>query len=123
MGNRSRSAVGKFLDAGFEDVFRMGGGISAWNGLVAGGPPDAGMAYFSSNEKTETLIALAWTLEEGSRRFYAGLVESMTDVEGKALCTELIGAEERHKTSLLALYQGSGGSSAIEPLLPSGAPG
>jgi rubrerythrin len=81
------------------------------------------MAYFSSNEKTETLIALAWALEEGSRRFYAGLAGSMTDVEGKALFTELIGAEERHKTSLLALYQGSGGSSAIEPLLPGGAPG
>lgn len=101
----------------------MGGGISAWNGLVAGGPPDAGMAYFSSNEKTETLIALALALEEGSRRFYTGLAGFMTDVEGKTLFTELISAEERHKASLLALYHGSGGNDTIEPLFPGGAAG
>ncbi|HTP05586.1 MAG TPA: rhodanese-like domain-containing protein [Nitrospirota bacterium] len=122
-GNRSRSAVGILLDAGFKDVFSMGGGISAWNGLMAGGPPDAGMAYFSSNEKTDTLIALAWALEEGSRRFYAGLAGSMLDVEGRALFSELTSAEERHKASLLALYHGSGGSGTIEPLFPGGAAG
>jgi rubrerythrin len=55
-----------------------------------------GMAYFSYNEKTETLIALAWALEEGSRRFYSGLAVSMTDVEERGLFTELISAEERH---------------------------
>ncbi len=101
----------------------MGGGISAWNGLVAGGPPDAGMAYFSSDEGTETLIALAWALEEGSRRFYNGLAGSMTDVEGKVLFTELITAEERHKASLLALYHGTGGSGTLEQLIPGGAAG
>ncbi|HET6365044.1 MAG TPA: ferritin family protein [Nitrospirota bacterium] len=115
--------MGKLLNAGFKDVFSMGGGISAWNGLVAGGPPDAGMAYFSSSEKTETLIALAWALEEGSCRFYNGLVGSMTDVEGKALFTELITAEERHKASLLALYHGTGGSGTIEQVLTGGTAG
>jgi rubrerythrin len=111
------------LDAGFKEVFSMGGGISAWKGLVAGGPPDAGMAYFSDNEKTETLIALAWALEEGSRRFYAGLAESMNDHEAKNLFTDLITAEEHHKASLLALYHDAGGSGAIESLLPDGAMG
>jgi rubrerythrin len=101
----------------------MGGGISAWNGLVAGGPPDAGMAYFSSGERTETLIALAWALEEGSRRFYNGLAGAMTDVEGKVLFTELITAENRHKASLLELYHVTGGSGTIESLLPGGAAG
>ena len=115
--------MGKLLDAGFKNVFSMDGGISAWNGLVAGGPPDAGMAYFSSDERTDTLIALAWALEEGSRRFYIGLAGSMTDVEGKVLFTELITAEERHKASLLALYHGTGGSDTIEQLLPGGAAG
>jgi rubrerythrin len=101
----------------------MGGGMLAWNGLVAGGPPDAGMTYFSYNEKTETLIALAWALEEGSHRFYTGLAGSMTDVEGKVLFRELITAEERHKASLLALYHETGGSDAIEALIPGGTAG
>jgi rubrerythrin len=86
----------------------MGGGIVAWKGLVAGGPPDAGIAYFSSNEKTEKLIVLAWSLEESTRRFYAGLAGSMTDIEGKVLFMELITAEERREASFLALYHGSG---------------
>ena len=101
----------------------MGGGITAWEGLVAEGAPEAGMAYFPPNEKTETLIALAWALEEGSRRFYSGLAGSMTDPEGKALFTELTAAEERHKSSLLALYRGTVGSGTIESILPGGAAG
>ncbi len=82
----------------------MEGGIKAWKGLIAGGAPESGMAYFSPATKPDELIALAWLLEEGSRKFYSELAAVMKDREGKDLFQELTTAEERHQTSLLKLY-------------------
>ena len=48
----------------------MSGGINAWNGLVAGGAYESGMAYFSAASRAEELISLSWALEEGNRFFY-----------------------------------------------------
>jgi rubrerythrin len=93
------------IDAGLKDVFSMEGGILAWNGLVASGPPEAGMAYFSSDERPEKLIILAWALEEGSRRFYAGVAKTIQDGEAVSLFQGLVSAEEHHKTTLLQLYR------------------
>ncbi len=93
------------IDAGFKDVFSMEGGILAWKGLVASGPPEAGMAYFRPGERPETLTALAWALEEGSRRFYAGVAGTTQDRDAINLFQGLVGAEERHAATLLKLYQ------------------
>jgi rhodanese-related sulfurtransferase/rubrerythrin len=121
-GNRSRVAAGMLIDRGFKDVFSMEGGILAWKGLVASGPPEAGMAYFSSGERPEKLIALAWTLEEGSRRFYAGVAGAAQDGEAVDLFQELATAEERHKSTLLKLYRETAGdeyaSKSPEALIP-----
>ena len=86
-------------------MFSMKGGMRAWNGFVAGGPPDAGMAYFPSAARPEELIALAWSLEEGSRRFYGALVGSLQDQEAMAFFQGLAGAEAGHEATLLTLYQ------------------
>ena len=51
----------------------MQGGMRAWEGGVAEGAPEAGTAYFAAAGKPEEFIALAWMLEEGSRRFYAAV--------------------------------------------------
>lgn len=83
----------------------MQGGIRAWKGLVAEGPPESGMAYFSSATQAEELIALAWWLEGGSRQFYSTLTATMGDLEAKNLFEDLTSAEEHHQTSLLRLYQ------------------
>ncbi|NNG45889.1 MAG: sulfurtransferase, partial [Deltaproteobacteria bacterium] len=48
----------------------MAGGIDAWNGLVAEGNYDAGMAYFSRASGAEELVSLSFSLEEGNRVFY-----------------------------------------------------
>jgi rubrerythrin len=93
------------IDAGLKDVFSMEGGILAWNGLVASGPPEAGMAYFSPGERPETLIALAWALEEGSRRFYAGVAGMTPDRDAVNLFQGLVSAEEHHKSTLFKLFQ------------------
>lgn len=82
----------------------MQGGINAWNGLVAEGPPESGMAYFSPATKAEELIALAYLLEDGSHEFYSSLAARMEDQEAKTLFKDLAAAEDRHKASLLSFY-------------------
>ena len=83
----------------------MEGGINAWKGLVAIGVPEAGMAYFEPAKKPGGLIALAWILEEGSRRFYGEMARKDKDQEAGPLFKELSADEEEHKTSLSKLYQ------------------
>jgi len=83
----------------------MEGGINAWNGLVATGAPDAGMAYFSEKDKPEEIIALAWALEEGARLFYSGIEEKMKDKSSKELFRALCADEVRHKALLIKLYR------------------
>ena len=83
----------------------MEGGINSWKGLIAEGPPESGMAYFPEASKPEELIALAWLLEDGSRKFYSSLDALLTDQEAKGLFMELTAAEERHQASLLDLYK------------------
>jgi rubrerythrin len=102
---RSRAAAATLSSAGFKEVYSMQGGIHAWKGLVAEGPPESGIAYFSSATKAEELIALAWWLEGGSRQFYSDLAAAMRDQEAKNLFKDLTAAEENHQTSLLKLYQ------------------
>ncbi len=57
----------------------MEGGIRAWQGMVAHGIPEAGMAYFSPAANAEELVGLAWSLEEGSKIFYQGVAEHFAD--------------------------------------------
>ena len=95
----------------------MGGGIRAWEGLVAEGIPEAGMAYFSPAIRVEEMITLAWLLEDGSGKFYQSLSEMINDQEGKALFQDLTKEEENHKSSLYKLFETfSGGPPA--PVFP-----
>ena len=88
----------------------MEGGINAWNGLVATGAPEAGMAIFSDKDKPEDIVALAWALEEGARRYYAGIEEMMQESRSKELFRALAAAEVRHKALLVKLYKEMSGS-------------
>lgn len=83
----------------------MEGGINSWQGLIAEGPPESGMAYFPEASKPEELIALAWLLEDGSRKFYSGLDALLADQEAKGFFRWLTAAEERHQASLFDLYR------------------
>lgn len=89
---------------GFTNTTSMEGGINAWQGLRAAGPPEAGMAYFPAGATPEELIALAWLLEDGSRRFYAELSDSTGDKDARKLFSDLASAEEHHEESLAGLY-------------------
>jgi rubrerythrin len=92
----------------------MEGGIQAWNGLAATGIPDFGMAYFGTAVDPEELLALAWTLEDGSRKFYSQSARLFGDEEAEHLFQELATAEEHHKSSLIELYKTFAGSKPEE---------
>jgi rubrerythrin len=109
---RSRAAAAILAGAGFESVASLEGGIAAWHGLVAEGPPEAGMAYFAAAARPAELAALAWYLEAGSRAFYAGLAGSAEDPGSALLYRRLGGAEERHMEALHGLYLRTAGPRA-----------
>jgi len=115
---RSRAAAAILSDNGFNNVFNMQGGIRAWEGGVAKGPPEAGMAYFGDAVKPDELAMLAWMLEEGSRQFYLRLDEFLKDEEARHLFESLAKAEGNHEKSLAELYKTYSGGSAIEERLP-----
>jgi rubrerythrin len=102
---RSRAAASILTGAGFKEVHSMEGGIRAWEGLVAEGIPEAGMAYFSPATRPEEMIALAWLLEDGSCKFYESLTETLDDQEAKGLFQNLKRSEENHKTTLWKLFE------------------
>ena len=83
----------------------MEGGIHAWKGLRAIGAPEAGMAYFQPGKSPEELIALAWILEEGSRKFYTEMGKGKRSPESAALFRDLSDDEEKHQSSLFKIYQ------------------
>jgi rubrerythrin len=83
----------------------MEGGMHAWHGLTAAGAPEAGMSFFTVGSLPEEMIALAWVLEDGSRRFYAALADMLAEGEAMKLFTDLAAAEDHHKSSLLGLYR------------------
>jgi rubrerythrin len=91
--------------SGFKEVYGMEGGLRAWDGLAATGGPDAGMSRFPEQAPVEELVALAWSLEEGSRKFYVELQALLTDREAVELFQDLVIAEEHHRSALLDLHR------------------
>ncbi len=82
----------------------MAGGIDAWNGLVAEGTYEEGLAYFSRASGADELISLSLSLEEGNRAFYERIAREARDSEAAEVFRSLVLAEERHKETLLDLY-------------------
>lgn len=94
------------LGAGLKNVYSMEGGIRAWKGMVAHGPPEAGMAYFSPAANAEEIVGLAWALEEGSKLFYQGVSEHFgADEETQKMFNWLVTAEKNHEKHLLETYE------------------
>ena len=83
----------------------MKGGIRAWEGLVAEGIPEAGIAYFSPASRPQEMIALAWLLEDGTCKFYESIANRIEDQEAKGLFHSIKRSEENHKTTLWKMYE------------------
>jgi rubrerythrin len=83
----------------------MAGGIQAWQGLTAGGPPEGGLAYFSAGTSAADMAALAWALEENTRHFYTSLSAVRSGSEEGDLFMKLVEAEEHHKQTLESVHK------------------
>ena len=93
----------------------MTGGIIAWNGLVAGGAYETGLAYFPHTARAEAMISLSFALEEGNRLFYDLISQDIREEEAASIFRLLGQAEERHKGTLRELHarlSGKGGDPA-----------
>ena len=110
-GNRSRSGVGILIGAGLENVYNMEGGILAYNGLVAAGPPEAGVFCFPENMTPEQLIAMAWYIEDGSQRYLDAVKDIAQDQDIKDVFISLADHKIAHKQSLSRLFQKISGQS------------
>jgi len=97
----------------------MTGGIDAWNGLVAGGAYEAGLAYFSRASRPEELISLSYALEEGNRVFYARISQDLKEEEAASIFRSMEQAEERHKETLRELHTRVSGKDG-DPAKPEG---
>jgi rubrerythrin len=113
-GNRSRSGVGILNGGGLDDVYNMEGGILAYNGLVAAGPPEAGVFCFSEKMTPEQLIAMAWYIEDGSHQYFDFLKNITQDNEINTNLVSLIGHKMAHKKSLSQLFVKISGQTANE---------
>jgi len=101
----------------------MKGGMRAWKGITARGFPETSMPLFPPTLPPGQTIALAWLLEEGTRRFYDEVSAMLDDRTTAGLFRDLASAEERHKTLLFSLYAEVIGKQAQEDDLSRQVPG
>jgi rhodanese-related sulfurtransferase len=113
-GPRSRSAAALLKREGFDSVSYMDGGIDAWNGLVASGEYEAGLLLLEDRESPDEMIALAWSLEDGTGTFYSRMKEIVYNQDARDVFESLITAEDRHKTALLEAYQSAAGTALTD---------
>lgn len=113
-GNRSRSGVGILNGEGLDNVFNMEGGMLAYDGLVAAGPPEAGVFCFSENMTPEQLIAMAWYIEDGSQQYFEAVKTMTQDQQIDASFADLIEHKIAHKASLAHLFRKISGQAATE---------
>ncbi len=115
---RSRAAAAILADRGFDKVYNMQGGIEAWEGLVASGVPESGMAHFGDAERPDELALLAWLLEDGSREFYLRCGEFLKDEDARKLFHDLARAEENHEHAVGELYRSFATGKRVEDSVP-----
>lgn len=92
------------------------GGIAAWEGLIAEGPPEMGLAALTGRETPAELIVRACALEEGLKEFYQSARGEVPDAEVADLLSRLAEIEVQHLARLTERYRLEAGG-ASPPLL------
>ncbi len=89
---------------GFNKVYNLSGGIRAWNGQVAFGPEELGLALFSGNESPEKTLVVAYSLEAGLHDFYVSMIPRVKNSDAKNLFEKLSEIEIRHQDTIFKEY-------------------
>ncbi len=121
VGGRSKAAVRLLSGQGFGEVYNLSGGIKAWSGAKATGPPAAGLELLPAGADYGSAVALALAMEAGLQHFYLQLAEAAAEYGLRPLYRRLAAFEERHQERLLAEDRRQGGTAApdLSPTAPS----
>lgn len=103
-GMRSLAAANMIAGQGFRDIMSLKGGIMAWEGALAQGPVDLGMASLSEAATPAALLERAWGMELALEQFYGALAGRATDPELGALFRKLAGFEGKHRRVLVEIW-------------------
>ncbi len=105
MGGRSRAAAQILEGEGFKEVYNLKGGISAWEGYEAAGPPEMGLELLETIETPVDILLFAYGMEESLGGFYKEAAGKTANPDAGQLLTKLAGVEEKHKHQLFSLYK------------------
>lgn len=100
---RSRAAAQLLKSKGFENVLNLKGGIKAWQGHTAAGPPEMGMILLKGDESPAAIITLAYGLEQSLQAFYTAGADAVGDAPAAGLLRKLAEIETRHQHRLYEL--------------------
>ena len=89
---------------GFNKVYNLSGGIRAWNGQVAFGQEELGLALFTGNESPEETLVVAYSLEAGLHDFYLSMIPRVKNSDAKNLFEKLSEIEIRHQDTIFKKY-------------------
>lgn len=106
LGRRSLAAAQLIADEKDSEVYTIDGGIMAWNGLVATGDVETCMVLTADFKNPDEFVSLAYTLEDGSERFYLRVAEIFDDKKAVELFKNLSKIEENHKKRISEKRQG-----------------
>ena len=93
--------------AGFKEVYSLKGGMHAWQGLTAAGPPTQALGLISGGESLPEMLTVAYGMELGLSHFYqeaAGRAESPATAELLRLLAQV---EAKHQARVWDMYAAS----------------
>jgi len=105
VGGRSRMATQLLMHQGFRDVYHIQGGIEAWEERTATGPVEFHLQFIRGDESPEEVIAVAYRMEEGLKKFHEFVRARTPDPDLSELLSHLIKAEESHEKTLIELLE------------------
>ncbi len=108
IGGRSRAAAELMAGRGFGEVYSLKGGIKAWQGATAQGPPEQGEALFPQQAGPAGLLARAYALERAMAAFYREMAEAMPDREAAGMAGRLARVEQGHGERVRRLCEQAG---------------
>jgi rubrerythrin len=102
---------------GFDDVYNLAGGISAWTGVRIAGPPEVGMNLITGGESPPEMLVIAYAMEEGLRLFCQRMEARVAGPEVKELFRWLAAMDFQHKERIYELdKKNQGGAGTVEEL-------
>jgi len=105
IGGRSRVAVQYLSGRGFGQVYNLVGGIKAWEGAEAFGPPETGLIDLTGDETEADFLIWAYSQEVGLQGFYRATSARAGSPEAAELFLTLADVEDKHQQRIFELYR------------------